>query len=211
LIDRNKLIVAYLIFHFYRDSISGDSVWQQIGFWRINHRFEVWVEGLRQNCQVLQAADGLIARIGQSDYRISSIRKAESFVEAEINNQQSDFYCLENEKETRIATEGFEFLVRSNALPAQAVVIRNNLASEKIFQNLICADLFGKVLNLSVRKGDLVKSGEKLLTLESMKTEIHILSPVDGRIKSVNVKVGNAVTEKQLLIELEEVRGGYSN
>jgi len=37
-----------------------------------------------------------------------------------------------------------------------------------------------------------------------MKTEIHVLCPVDARVKKTHVKEGNAVVEKQLLVELEE-------
>jgi len=37
-----------------------------------------------------------------------------------------------------------------------------------------------------------------------MKTEIHVLCPFDARVKKTYVKEGNAVVEKQLLVELEE-------
>jgi len=87
----------------------------------------------------------------------------------------------------------------------QAVVNRNKLRPEKVFQNLICADLFGKVLKLNISEGDVVQSGQVLLTLESMKTEIHVLCPVNARVKKTHVKEGNAVVEKQLLVELEEI------
>jgi biotin carboxyl carrier protein len=37
-----------------------------------------------------------------------------------------------------------------------------------------------------------------------MKTEIHVLCPVDAQIKKIHIAEGNAVTEKQLLVELEQ-------
>ena len=81
--------------------------------------------------------------------------------------------------------------------------MRKNGNEQKIFQNLICADLFGKVLKLNRCEGEEVHAGQILLTLESMKTEIHVLCPVDARVKKIYVKEGNAVVEKQLLIELQ--------
>lgn len=204
-IDRHKVVLAYLIFHFYPDAISENSVWKQIGFWRINHGIDVWIDEVKTECLILTETFGFSISVDQSIYTISSVRKSDSLVKAEINSRKEIFYCVDTERETRIISNGFEFQVRSNALPRQAVVFRNNLNSETVFQNLICADLFGRVLTLNVRIGDRVSHGEKLLTLESMKTEIHILSPVDARVKEVHVKVGNAVTEKQLLVELEAI------
>lgn len=202
-INPEKIALAYLIFHFYPETVAGSSVWKQIGFWRINHRFEVWIDGVRTDCFALPLAGGLSARIGQTEYRISGIRKSESLVEVAIDGQNEEFYCVEKEKETRIISRGSEFQVRSNALPGQAAVFRNNLNYETVFQNLIRADLFGKVLHVNATVGEAVSKGQTLLTLESMKTEIHVLSPTQARIKKIHVKTGETVAEKQVLIELE--------
>ncbi len=202
-IKRHKLVVAYLTVHFYQQEPSGNSVWNRIGFWRINSRFEVSVDGVAINCRVQPIANGFLFQVEQNDYTVSSIRKDKFFVELVINGENELFYCLDNERETRICKDGFEFLIRSNSIPEQALLFRNNSGREKIFENLIRADLFGRVLKIRVQAGDLVKSGEKMLTLESMKTEIHVLSPVEARVKKLHVKEGNTVVEKQLLIELQ--------
>jgi biotin carboxyl carrier protein len=87
----------------------------------------------------------------------------------------------------------------------QVLPLRKNGQTERVFQNLICADLFGKVLKLNVSEGDEVYAGQILLILESMKTEIHVLCPVDARVKKIHVNEGNAVIEKQLMVELEKI------
>ena len=205
-IDRHKLVVAYLLVHFYEQEPSGNSVWNRIGFWRMNSRFEVSVDGVEMNCQVKPIANGYyLFQVEQNDYTVSSVRKDKFFVEVVINGEVETFYFIDKERETRVCKGGFEFRVRSNSIPEQVQIFRNNSGHEKIFENLIRADLFGRVLKISVRPGDLVKSGEKMLTLESMKTEIHVLSPVGARVKKLHVKEGNAVVEKQLLVELEEI------
>jgi biotin carboxyl carrier protein len=88
---------------------------------------------------------------------------------------------------------------------SQVLLNRKNTGRDKTFQNLICADLFGKVLKLNIAKGDTVQVGQILLTLESMKTEIHVLCPVKARVKKIYINEGNAVIEKQLLVELEDI------
>ncbi len=61
----------------------------------------------------------------------------------------------------------------------------------------------GKITIIYIKKGDKVKAGNKLLSLEAMKMKNEILSPVDGIIKSVNVKPNELVSKGQLLIEFE--------
>jgi len=146
-----------------------------------------------------------IFRVNQQEYEVSVIQMNGSLLELNINRQPEAFYYLDDEKQTQIIADGFSFALRSNLVRNQVQPMRKNGNEQKIFQNLICADLFGKVLKLNRCEGDVVLAGQVLLTLESMKTEIQVLCPVDARVKKICVKEGNAVVEKQLLVELEEI------
>jgi pyruvate carboxylase len=54
-----------------------------------------------------------------------------------------------------------------------------------------------------VKKGQDVKSGERLLSIEAMKMETAVYSPRDAKIGDVLVKAGSSVSAKDLLIVLE--------
>lgn len=203
-LKKEHLAIAYLIFHLQQKKHPGNSVWNQIGFWRMLSSFEVVVEGIKYRGSVELSGNNPIFILDSEEYRISKVEVAGSRMEFEINNRMELFYVLENETATTILCDGFSFDLRSNLFLNQVILNRKNKASEKVFQNLICADLFGKVLKINRCEGDLVQSGQILLTLESMKTEIHVLCPVEARIKKVHVKEGNAVIERQLLVELVE-------
>jgi 3-methylcrotonyl-CoA carboxylase alpha subunit len=203
-INKHKLVIAYLIFHFQQHKISGNSIWNQIGFWRMMPFVEVYVDDEKYECVIPINSDSQIFRINQEEYEMKVVRLTENLLELEANQQLESFYCLEEEKQTQIISGGFHFALRSNLLRNHVVPRHKNGNEQKIFQNLICADLFGKVLKLNRCEGDVVHAGEILLTLESMKTEIHVLCPVDARVKKIYVKEGNAVVEKQLLVEMEE-------
>lgn len=170
--------------------------------------FEVSVDGGKYICQLESNQDEKKIRINQEEYFVSFNNFNGSLLEIEINKQLCIFYCIENENETIIESDGFSFALRSNLLLSQVTLNRKNAGIEKVFQNLICADLFGKVLKLNIRVGDKVSSGQLLLTLESMKTEIHVLNPVNARVKKVHVREGDAVVEKELLVELEPIGDG---
>lgn len=203
-LDMHKLVTAYLAFHFYTGKNLGNSVWSRIGFWRISSDVEVSVDGEKYKCRIEQAQGQISFRINGLDYFVSSVNLNGNLLELEINKLHETFYCAENSSETVVCHCGFSFSLRSNLLINQVVLERKNAEVKKVFKNLICADLFGKVLQINVLSGDWVKNGQILLTLESMKTEIHVLSPVDGQVKKIHVAEGKTVTEKQLLVELQE-------
>ncbi len=67
----------------------------------------------------------------------------------------------------------------------------------------IKAPLPGVILEISVKPGDVVKSGQKLLVLEAMKMENNILADRDGKVGEVKVTAGQSVLEGADLIIIE--------
>ena len=61
----------------------------------------------------------------------------------------------------------------------------------------------GLILEVSVEDGQEVKEGDALLILEAMKMENVITSPRDGKIKKIEVKQGEAVEKKHVLLTFE--------
>ena len=66
------------------------------------------------------------------------------------------------------------------------------------------APMPGTVVQLRVRPGTAVRAGETLVVLESMKMEISIASPRDGRVAVVLVAAGDQVERGAVLIELAD-------
>lgn len=59
------------------------------------------------------------------------------------------------------------------------------------------------VIDVKVKEGDEVKSGQVCVVLESMKMEINIRAGKDGVVKKVGVKKGGNVEEGNVLVVLE--------
>ncbi len=70
--------------------------------------------------------------------------------------------------------------------------------------NQVPAPMPGKVSTVAVAKGDAVKAGQRLLSIEAMKMETAVYSPRDARVKDVLVKPGTTVTAKDLLVVLQD-------
>ncbi len=63
----------------------------------------------------------------------------------------------------------------------------------------------GTILKIDVSEGQCVNKGDSLFVLDAMKMENVIISPMEGVIKKVYMKVGERVSKGMLMMEL-----GYS-
>ena len=61
----------------------------------------------------------------------------------------------------------------------------------------------GKIISVDVKVGDVVKEGDTICVLESMKMENPILSPVDGTVTEVNVAVDQVVKPGEAIAVIE--------
>jgi pyruvate carboxylase len=62
----------------------------------------------------------------------------------------------------------------------------------------------GKVSTVAVQKGDTVKEGDRLLSIEAMKMETAVYSPRAATIEDVVITAGAVVEAKDLLVLLRE-------
>ena len=81
----------------------------------------------------------------------------------------------------------------------------NSLSQMKEFfkNNQLLAPMPGKIIDMRCKEGDTVEKGKIVLSLEAMKMENEIHTPFDILISKIHIKVGDSVTDKQLLIEYE--------
>ncbi len=61
----------------------------------------------------------------------------------------------------------------------------------------------GKVVKINSKVGDKVVKGQTLLILEAMKMENEIKSGIDGVVKAIHVKAGDALENGILMMEVE--------
>jgi biotin carboxyl carrier protein len=67
----------------------------------------------------------------------------------------------------------------------------------------IVAPMAGKIVSVRVKKGDAVKAGDVVCTLEAMKMENEITAAKAGTVQEVNVAEGTAVNEGGILITIK--------
>ncbi len=67
----------------------------------------------------------------------------------------------------------------------------------------VAAPMPGKVSNVAVKKGDAVKEGQRLLSIEAMKMETAVYAPRTATVKELKIKQGDVVEAQDLLVVLE--------
>jgi acetyl-CoA carboxylase biotin carboxyl carrier protein len=67
---------------------------------------------------------------------------------------------------------------------------------------MIKSNMAGTVWKVLVQPGDVVKAGQDVIILESMKMEIPITAETAGTVKAVKVKEGDFVNDGDLVVEL---------
>ena len=76
--------------------------------------------------------------------------------------------------------------------------------SAAVDEDKVCrSPIAGIVVRVNAQVGQQIKINDPLLVLEAMKMETNITAPVEGKIKAINAKVGDAVQTGQVLVEFE--------
>jgi len=68
----------------------------------------------------------------------------------------------------------------------------------------IIAPMPGKILEVLVEEGQIIKENDPLLVLEAMKMANEIKSHISGKVKKIHVKAEDIVMKDDLLIEIEK-------
>jgi acetyl-CoA carboxylase biotin carboxyl carrier protein len=69
--------------------------------------------------------------------------------------------------------------------------------------SIITSPMAGTVARVLVEQGDMVQVGQDVVILESMKMEIAVQAELGGRVRAVQVSIGEFVDEGSGLLELE--------
>lgn len=75
--------------------------------------------------------------------------------------------------------------------------------SNKASLGTLQAPMTASVISINVKEGDIVKSGENLITLFAMKMEYALIAPQEGTIAKILCTKGDLVEHGQILVEMK--------
>ena len=111
--------------------------------------------------------------------------------------------------QVRRRPDGFPYkvILNGSAYPVEIERVEStrykpSVAPRKI-NGSVKANLPGQISRVLVGEGDKVRQGQTLVVLEAMKMENEVLSPIDGVIKTINVKPKQLILKNDLLVVVE--------
>ncbi len=101
-----------------------------------------------------------------------------------------------------IRIDGYDFSIRLERPLDQMIATLGFNKPVVHNEGEIKAPMPGQVVDCQVKEGDVISDGTPLITLEAMKMENVVQSHIDGKVESVLVSKGDAVTKGQVIIKL---------
>ena len=108
-----------------------------------------------------------------------------------------------------VNVNGKSYVVEVEADVMQATAVRRPVAAAapasaaKSASGIMKSPLPGKVLKVVVAEGQMVKRGDTLMVIESMKMENNIPAPRDGKVTAIHVAAGKSVMQGDALLDIE--------
>ena len=111
----------------------------------------------------------------------------------------------------KVKVNGKVYEVEVEAVDEVSGSIKTEAAAPAVKENrqvaegdkIIAAPITGKVLEVKVKVGDIVKKGQTVAIIEAMKLENEIQSAYDGKVVEIKAGKGDDIKNKEALIVLE--------
>lgn len=180
---------------------KSDSVWDQIGYWRMNGTRLRVLDGESLDVEILEKNPYRI-KIGECDYSLENLQIEENYMTFEYESARYRFYRSKNlEGKSFVSCRGIvRQLERWSEVQAKPGESSND--NSGAMDGRILSPMPGKIVKVKAKAGQLVAKGEVLVIVEAMKMENNILAPFEGKIEKVFVEEGEQVRNETELIRL---------
>jgi biotin carboxyl carrier protein len=139
-------------------------------------------------------------KINGSEYNVNIESIEDTHASVEVNGTM---YNVEIDKPIRQTAPVIHKVITAKpsvATTATASTVKVTPAAQTSGTNTIKSPLPGVIIDVCVKIGDVVKTGQKLFVLEAMKMENSINAESDGKVTEIKVNKGDSVLEGADLI-----------
>ena len=140
---------------------------------------------------------GYVARLEGTEYRFELDELSREAVRFRSDGLGESARFFRDNDHLYIMRQGITISARNLTLSAPASVAASNRDGR------IRAAMNGRVVAVLVKQGELVTSGQPVITLEAMKMEHVHSAPVSGTISAIDVMEGDQVTTGRIMVEIE--------
>lgn len=143
--------------------------------------------------------DGITVTINGKECRINIVNINNGTVEFLLNGRYHNVRYIEsNSKVLKMLIDGKEATV--NLIPNATTAKSDNIADKSRY---LTSSIPGKVISILAKKDDVVKKGDPVIVVESMKMQVRIKAHKDGVIKDIKVKEGMTIARNDTIAVIE--------
>lgn len=204
-VKKEDVAAMFLFYDFNKDYLENnniDNVWNAIGYWRFQMSLNVFVEKTKCNVSIKSLTHkALYCTINGIEYSVLLTQNDSDIRKVIINGRtESIFVSRTPSHEFCVHFRGLDFIChRGDQLNDMREYSQEEFGDEdlKYFAPMPC-----NIEKICVKEGDVVKRGDVLCVTVAMKMFSDVVAKCDGKVMKVNVKVGDKVDKKKVLIEL---------
>lgn len=203
-----ETLLAAVLFLWSLSDSNSTSVWTKNGNWRQFPMAEI--EMAEKNFSIYFRLNGNLVQFELNKILYSFIIDAQQinqgvlFIENEKQKSRIAFY-VENDAVLYLFSGSYTYVLKNkNVLeyyPLEFDIDSANTGSKH--NSTVFANLFGRVVDIPVKKDQTIYKGDVLMIIESMKSENKVLAPFSGSVKKINVKVGDQISDKMPLLYID--------
>lgn len=202
-----SVVAAILVWQFKTNPLAAN-VWQEIGFFRFSQQAKYWINGKPIAIKYRREEELLNFSLkNETSFAVSNVVINYNNIEFSLENKKEQFNWVITPNKELLLERGQESwtVIPNHQLP------KNNSNKTLFISNNnngtgVKAPIPGKIIEINIQEGELIKAGATLMVLEAMKMENSIQMPQDGIVKKILTKQGNQVKANELLVEIENIK-----
>lgn len=136
-------------------------------------------------------------KIDKRSYAVDIVNVHEKTATVNVNGV---IYEVEVDKKLKTAKP---VMARTDFVPSTDITPATSKNKIENGKTIIRAPLPGKIVDVMVKVGDKVSIGQTVICIEAMKMENNIRTDKEGIVTAVNVEANVAVSEGEILLEIE--------
>ena len=204
---KNESVVAAILIWQFQTKSQNSDVWSEIGFFRVNNQVSYLINGKIFEINYQRDEEQLSFSLNNETLTvISNSIINEHNIKFSLDNKDLHFNWVISPNNELLLERGVE----SWKIIPHHQLSKNNAAKLTRTSNQngsgVSAPIPGKIIEINIKEGELIKAGDTLMVLEAMKMENSIQMPQDGIVKKILIEQGKQVKANELLIEIESIK-----
>ncbi len=145
----------------------------------------------------------VILKINRKEYQVRLLKSGTDEVEFIFENSFHHAKILRsNSSETTILLDGYPLTIKKHFRFAD-LIYKTLSSTVSVGNNNLTSQIPGRVVNIVLNAGSVVKAGDSVIILESMKMQVAIKAHKDGNIREIKVKQGTTVGRYDVVAIIE--------